>query len=379
MSSIEAGEKMEAREMRGGGYYTANTKGCFDVIANATPNVVQCLETISKDQNPVVIADYGTADGGTSMPMMMSALDTLKAANPDREVTLLYEDQPTNAFKPLFMMTQGLLPGPESYLKKYPSGVFVHATGTSFYEQCAPTGSIHFGFSATAMHWLRKTPGTIKDALHAAMSTEEERAVFAAQGAADWQQNLLQRAKELAPGAKAMFVNFCVDDKGQYLGNTAATGGPAKSMHTMFSELWRAMAREGLITEEEYNNTNFPQHYRTVEEWTAPLVDESGPVYAAGLRLVKCETAKTPCPYHEGWVAGGAYADGEEYAAALIGTLRSWSSGVFLTGLSDTRSAEEKQALVDTFYGRYQAAIAAAPADHGMDYVHAYLTLEKVE
>lgn len=58
-------------------------------------------------------------------------------------------------------------------------------------------------------------------------------------------------------------------------------------------------------------------------------------------------------------------------------TLRSWSSGVFLTGLSQTRSAEERQALVDEFYGRYEALVASEPDKHGMTYVHAYLTIVK--
>jgi hypothetical protein len=39
--------------------------------------------------------------------------------------------------------------------------------------------------------------------------------------------------------------------------------------------------------------------------------------------------------------------------------------------------AFERQAIMDEFYGRYQARVAAAPQGHAMDYVHAYLVCRK--
>ena len=43
----------------------------------------------------------------------------------------------------------------ESYLKRN-KDVFVTASGTGFYAQCFPSKSVHLGFSATAMHWLKE-------------------------------------------------------------------------------------------------------------------------------------------------------------------------------------------------------------------------------
>lgn len=42
------------------------------------------------------------------------------------------------------------------------------------------------------------------------------------------------------------------------------------------------------------------------------------------------------------------------------------------------RTAAEKRALVDELFDRYAAAVAKAPGDHGMDYVHAFMVIEKV-
>jgi len=50
-----------------------------------------------------------------------------------------------------------------------------------------------------------------------------------------------------------------------------------------------------------------------------------------------------------------------------------------LNGLSSERSPEEKAAIVDTFYQRYEDNVASDPNGHAMDYVHCYLAIEKVE
>lgn len=270
--------------------------------------------------------------------------------------------------------TQGLLEGPPSYLTEH-KNIYVMASGTSFYAPCSPPGSVNFGFSATAMHWLRSTPTHIQSALHSAMAPAEEASQYAAQAAKDWAVILQQRAVEMAPGARAVFVNFCTDEGGRYLGNTASAGGPGASMHATFSEVWARFAAEGKITAAEYTATNFPQHYRTAEEYAEPL-KEGGSAWEAGLRLEESTSVITPCPYRADWLAG-KYASAEEFAADYIGTLKSWSSGVFKTGLSDSRSEEEKTAIVDAFYKAYEGVVAADPDNHGMDYVHSVLVISK--
>eukprot|EP01138_Halocafeteria_seosinensis_P003651 gb/GECG01003730.1/.p1 GENE.gb/GECG01003730.1/~~gb/GECG01003730.1/.p1 ORF type:complete len:146 (+),score=21.22 gb/GECG01003730.1/:1-438(+) len=101
-------ENMASREMRGGGFYTKATKGCFDVIANAKDMVMEQMEkaTIPEGKEPFTIMDLGTADGGTVMYLMKDILDKLRSRDPSKEAVIIYEDQPTNDFKPLFLMTQ---------------------------------------------------------------------------------------------------------------------------------------------------------------------------------------------------------------------------------------------------------------------------------
>ena len=72
-------------------------------------------------------------------------------------------------------------------------------------------------------------------------------------------------------------------------------------MFDTFNELWRELAERSVITDAEYRDTNFPQCYRTVAQFTAPFTDPANAVHRAGLRLdlvdqLRLRHAKTPLP-----------------------------------------------------------------------------------
>ena len=200
---------------------------------------------------------------------------------------------------------------------------------------------------------------------------EAERARFSAQAAADWERILLARAAELAPGGRFICLNFGIDEDGRYLGHT---GG--QSMFDNFTAHWRTLRDEGRISEDEFSRATFAQHYRTVDEFTAPFADPQSAVRQAGLKLVSVETRLTPCPYNAAYQSAGGKMSAADYAASLIPTMRSWSETVFRTAL-DGRPDAERQALVDAFYGAYEAQVAADPDGHAMDYIHILMAIEK--
>lgn len=195
------------------------------------------------------------------------------------------------------------------------------------------------------------------------------RAAFVERGRKDWESILLNRARELAPGGRLCLFNFGIDGEGRHLGHSGGV-----SMFDTYDTLWAKLRDEGVITGAEYIDTNFPQHFRTVDEFTAPLLDESGPVHAAGLRLEHVETRVVGCPYARDFAAQG---DAEKFAREYIPTLRSWKEAIFAKGLSPERPEEDRAAIVDRFYDSYEAAVRAAPEGHGMDYVHCYLVIRK--
>ena len=56
------------------------------------------------------IADFGCADGGTSMPLLYACVKELRKIHGDSlPIHVIYEDQPVNDFKSLFLRLQGFL------------------------------------------------------------------------------------------------------------------------------------------------------------------------------------------------------------------------------------------------------------------------------
>lgn len=356
--------------MKGGGYYSARTKGAKDVIDNATPLVLQALDAMVIEDDPArvfAIADFGCADGGTSLELMGKVIGAVRTRAPRRPVSLAYADLPGNDFSQLFKNTQGTGTAGEHLLGFEDLHIF--ASGTSFYRQVFPAASLDLGFSATAMHWSSTTAGAISDHVHAVGAHGAEREAFARLGMADWETILVHRARELAPGGRLVLVNFGIDEAGRYLGHTHG-----EDMFDTFNELWARLRDDGAITPEEYLNTNFPQYYKNVEEFCAPFEGADAVARAAGLRLDHVETRMVPCPYKAEYLA---HRDAEAFAPAFIGTLRSWSETVFMNGLDPARPLEERRAIVDRFYRSYEDRVRAAPDGHAMDYIHIYIILSK--
>ena len=351
------------------GYWLA-TIGTKNVIDGATPLVVDAIGNMQLDQaSAFCFADMGCADGGSSMGLVRKAIERVRANAAHRQVNVLYTDQPRNNYNSLFAILHGIEDGPEpSYLNDY-DGVFATASGSSFYRQLCPDSTLDLGFSSTAMHWLSRKPCDISDYVQAVGASGHELAEFQRQGHADWRTILLQRARELRPGGRLVLVNFCRDEEGRYLGHTSGV-----DMFGMFNTLWQEMVDDGSISGNEYSRMTLPQYYHDVEEFSAPLIDHSSPVYQAGLRLESIHTRVVDCPFRVDFEQHG---DAARFACDYVPTLRSWTESTFTGGLDAFRPAAERAELVERFYQTYAARVAADPKGHGMDYVHAYVVIRK--
>ena len=356
--------------MRGAGYYSARTAGAKHAIDKVRPMLEDALQSLP-EQTVLRLADFGAADGGTSQEMWAGLITALRASGDHRPIEILYTDLASNDFSTLFRTMQGMQGDTAHAYQNSHENVFVHGCGTGFHQQLMASASLCLGFSATAMHYVSEKPCEIQDHVHMVGASREEQAQFSAQAAADWERILLARAAELAPGGRFICLNFGIDKKGRYLGHT---GG--QSMFDNFTRHWRTLRDEGRITEQEFIRATFAQHYRTVEEFTAPFDDPNSAVRQAGLNLISVETRLTPCPYNALYLEAGTKMSSADYAASLIPTTRSWSETVFRTAL-DSRPEAEIQALVDAFYGAYEQQVAANPSGHAMDYIHILMAIEK--
>lgn len=362
--------KASEMTMKGGGYYSLSTKGAKDVIDAATPLVLEAIDRMgpAAGAGPFVLADMGCADGGTSIDTVRAAIAALRERAPDRPISVVYTDQLRNDYNALFQTVHGATGAAPSLSE--PGHVHVFASATSFYDQILPAGTLDLGFSATAMHWLSRKPGNISNHVQAVGAKGAELAAFADQARSDWETILLHRAREFRTGGRMVMANFCKDEAGRYLGNTGGI-----HMFDTFNEIWQAFLADGAIGGSEYVAMTLPQYYKTVDEFTAPLTDPASPVHRAGLRLEHVETRITPCPYAADFKAQG---DPARFARSYIPTLRSWTESTFFAGLSEERPLDERHEIIERFYRTYEDQVRRAPEGHAMDYVHAFMTIAKM-
>lgn len=351
--------------MKPGGFYAASTPGAKAVVDSTIPMVLDCASRIALPATgPVVLVDYGAADGGNSADLVRAVIRSLRRRAPATPIQVVYTDLPDNDYCALFRW----LHSETGYLAEY-AGVFAAAAGTSFYQQVLPDATVHIGFSATAMHWLSHKPGDIAGHVHANSAGGAAAARFRDRAAADWESILTYRARELVPGGVLVTANLCVDQRGRYVGRTEHV-----DVFDTFARLWLGLRRDGLLTDREYERATFAQYYRSPEDFMRPLRDPDSSASRAGLRLIRGYVRTVPCPLA---AAHRVRPDAVQLADGYIAALRSWSEGVFLGALDGSRPAAQRYRVVDELYARYHREVLCRPDHYALDYVHCYLAIER--
>ncbi len=111
--------------MKGEGYYSQKTVGAKNAIDKIQVLIEDALKTIPKKET-LKIADFGSADGGTSQQMWFNIIEKIRKSGDSRQVEMLYTDLASNDFSVLFRLMQGMQGNAEfAYQKKF-KDVFVH-------------------------------------------------------------------------------------------------------------------------------------------------------------------------------------------------------------------------------------------------------------
>jgi hypothetical protein len=357
--------------MKGEGYYSAKTAGAKNAIDKTQKVIESALKTIPTKEI-LRFADYGSADGGTSQEMWSNIIKLIRKNGDERQIEILYTDLASNDFSTLFKTMQGMHGNVDFSYQSNFSNIFVHGCGTGFHEQLMANNSLSLGFSATAMHYVSERPCLIQDHVHMTGASKEEIRLFKDQAHKDWEIILLNRSNELINGGRFVCINFGIDEQERCLGNT---GG--KIMFDNFAKNWKFLEKSGIITNQEFKNATFTQHYRTVDEFKKPFDDKDSEISKSGLKLKSCETMITDCPYKIYYLNNKDKMTSREYANSLIPTMRSWSETVFKNALID-RSEKEINKIVNHFYNLYIEDVTNEPDGHAMDYVHVIMDIEKV-
>lgn len=139
-------------------------------------------------------------------------------------------------------------------------------------------------------------------------------------------------------------------------------------MWDSFQTSWDKLYQDGIIDEDERTGISFPNYYRTREEFLAGIAQ------VPDLKLVSYDEKVVKCPYRS--LYNPETMTPLEYADWFVPTTRTWSHSTFASALHDHR--EDKETVMKQFWDNYKSLVAQAPEQHGMDYAHAYIVLEKV-
>jgi salicylate 1-O-methyltransferase len=209
---------------------------------------------------PIVIADYGAANGHNSLKPMSEAIEVLRRrTRHDHAILVAHTDIQDNDFTALF---RTLNEDPDSYLHK-DTASFTSAIGRSFYGQIAPSNTVNLGWSSWATQWLSRIPCEFDDHVHVAYSHDEAaRAAHADQAALDWHNFVAFRGRELAPQGRLVVLMLAADDE---------DGIGFEALLDAILAALRDQARDGLLGRDELRRMAIPTHARKEKDLRAPF------------------------------------------------------------------------------------------------------------
>lgn len=209
---------------------------------------------------PIVIADYGAANGHNSLLPINAAISALrKRTRPDQSVLVTHTDVPENDFSALF---NTLREDPDSYLR-HDQAAFSSAVGRSFYSQILPSNTVSLGWSSWSVLWLSRLPAPVTDHVHASFSADEEtRAAHERLAARDWHEFVAYRGRELCPGGRAVVMTMAVAENGEF--------GYRPLFAALMAELAELVQREA-ISADELKGMCIPISGRRAVDFTTPF------------------------------------------------------------------------------------------------------------
>jgi salicylate 1-O-methyltransferase len=218
---------------------------------------------LPKAPQPIVIADYGAANGHNSLKPLAAAIAVLRRrTRHDHAILVAHTDVPDNDFTALFGT---LADDPESYLHLDPA-TFTSAIGRSFYGQILPSRTVSLGWTGWSTQWLSRIPCAVDDHVHVSFSNDDAaRAAHAEQAALDWHNFVAYRGRELAPEGRIVVLTMATEE---------GAGGDKIGFTTLLDAIAEALngqARDGLLRKDEVRRMTIPTVARSEKDFRAPF------------------------------------------------------------------------------------------------------------
>lgn len=311
----------------------------------------------TRPQTTFTIADFGTADGINSSPLMADIINQVHSINPTLKFRLVYEDIATRDSFDEFWQSSPLsdVPGVEAeYIQR------------SFYQAFPEiTGQLNIGYSSTAVHWLN-TKNVSSDFFQHPVNIQAnelegaERHKFTDKWQKDWTNFLLKRKEELVKGG-ALFMANLAD-----LGNDE---WPASAGYNNIRDICNEMCSEKQLSPEELKAIFVPDYFATPGEMKSVVTQ---PEIARSYNMEHFEPVTIPCAYYPQYQ--GRLDDPQakmELGATLSHVVRAWSESSIKTGI-----APEHKDKAGEIYKRLQDRFCQTPK--ALPYQYCMMELRKI-
>jgi hypothetical protein len=248
----------------------------FPFLERATQSI-----EIEGGEDPIVIADYGSSQGRNSFAPMRIAIEVLRSRiGAQRPIIICHTDLPINDFKSLFELLEA---DPDRYSRNDPE-IFPCAIGRSFYQNVLPPNHVHLGWCSYAAMWISQIPQVRTDHFFVSRMTGDARAAFERQGAQDWENFLLLRAKELRSGGRLIVVVPGANEEGW---------SGYEDIHDHAHAVLTDMVREGAIGADEFTRMALGVWPRRRKDLLAPFQQTDR---FHSLVVEHCETSRLADP-----------------------------------------------------------------------------------
>lgn len=299
---------------------------------------------LPKPPQPIVIADYGAANGHNSLKPLAAAIAVLRRrTRHDHAILVAHTDIPDNDFSALFHTLED---DPESYLQ-LDNATFASSIGRSFYDQIVPSKTVNLGWSSWATQWLSAMPGEVHDHVHVAYSSDAAaRAAYAERAALDWHNFVAFRGRELAPEGRLVVMTIALDEDG-------TTGFP--TLIDAMLEGLRERVRDGLVREDEARRMTIPTFARGEKDFRAPFAPSGR---FEGLTIDQLEMFNAEDRF---WARFQADRDAEAFGVQWAAFARAALFPALVRGLESGVDDARAREFVDQLERAVAARLASAP------------------
>jgi len=339
-------------------------------ISSLVPSFLSNLSWLEKEEGPVVIVEYGCADGGNSQIPVRDIIKRLfELKGKEIPVHVVHNDLPSSNFSFLFSLVEN---SQQSYKQEFGknSQICCFASGSSFYNQIISSGSASLAFSSSAFHWIKQRHFRLQsDTLLHYDAQPEENIRWVKASIENLKEIFELRINELRLGGRLLVSHA------SYSPNHRP---PVSQLlrridKILFEEL---VDRDHKLTREEARACTIPLGILPFSEVLSIFSDGLFfPEHSSfGFKLLQSDTNPTPDPYFEQFKKGVISLD--EYSDTLCRSIRAWFEVAFKSGLPDSVNKED---IVETLFSRLTEEIRKNPEALKGDCFHVYLILEKIQ